>query len=380
MKMIARTNRGKYFFTVFAFIWYLILLISNYTNAQSISEIYKLENPHFSLQKKISVALKQSLKNSSITRIWLSYYISKEAETDRFNYFPNHKCTNPNSPMLREAFETFNFARDHINNNIALSNKPSILKNYHSNNCDHFKEIYILMDYYLESGRPKLMQIFTSSLNVRFDFGNKPVYWLGRATQSESVEWLKSVFKHDPEIFLSNQIIDGLSSHPPDQKIYKFLSEVLFNKYENTLKESAIFCLGNYGTRYSDYILSEFISKSNSANLNKKAILAIGQSNSSQALYLLSSIATHDGDVSIRKEAIFSLSQINHQKSLIVLGKIAFKDKNTDIQDFTVFALGQMQHPDAVNILYQLSKRHPNSRVRKKALFWIGKQNQKALR
>ncbi len=380
MKMIARIHRGKLFFTPLIFIWFSILITVNYINAQSISDVYKLETPHFSLRKKISIALKQSIKDNSIKRIWLSYFISRENETDCFFYYPNQKIVNPKCPMLHEAIHRIGFRRDDVYDNFTLQNKPDISNKYHSANDGDCSEILIFMDYYLESGLPKLMQIYALPLNARFDFGNKPVYWLGKANQSESIDWLQYLFKKDSEIILGNQIIDGLSSHPPVQKIYSFLNQVLFNTYENTIKESAIFCLGNYGTKHSDYILSEFIVKSQCATLNKKAILALSQSNSPQAFYLLSSIAIKEDDKSTRKEAIFSLSQIDNQKSSLILKQLAFKDKNPDIQNFTVFALGQMQHPSAISILYQLSKSHPNGHIRKKALFWIGKhKNQKAL-
>lgn len=378
MKTIPYTHRGKKLLTPLIFICYSLLITHLNLNAQSIPEIYKLENPHFSLQKKISIALSQSIKEKSISRIWLGYIIQKETATDRFYYFPNQKCINQKSPRLHEAIHEITFQKD---NELSIENKPSTTTGHHLPDIGDFDEIIIFMDYYLESGRPKLMQIFASSLNARFDLRNKPVYWLGKASQKESIDWLKYVFAHDSEITLGNQIINGLASHPPDQKIYHFLNQVLFNNKEIALKESVIFCLGNYSTTYSDNILSKFIKKSRSANLSKKAIIALSQSNSPQAIYLLSSIAIRERDKSIRKEAIFSLSQIEHQKSLQILQQIVFKDKNPDIQDFTVFALGQMQHPAATNILYQLSETHPNIHVRKKALFWIGKQrNQKALR
>ncbi|MBD3287561.1 hypothetical protein GF337_02050 [candidate division KSB1 bacterium] len=353
-------------------IWLLTMISPDIILAQYTPEVYKLENPIFSLPQKINLALKQSISDKSIKRIWLAYFIRNEYDSRNINFYPNTKCVNKKYPILRELIH------GRISESDLLHKNDRTLShcNHQFSEKKNVDELVILLDYYLESGHPKILQLLVSTFETHFDLENKPIYWLGKSTENESIDLLIKLFSLNSEVFLRNQIIIGVSSHPAGRKIYDFLDKILSENHEKELKENAIFSLGNLATSYSDRILSKFIRKSDDDNLNKKAILALSQSENPKTFHLLTAIAIKGDNKSVRKEAIFSLSQIEHQKRLDVLRRIAFMDKHCDIQKFAVFVLGQMQNPGAANVLHQLSKKHPSRNIRKKALFWIN--NQKA--
>jgi len=230
-------------------------LVSRYQNT-----ILKLENPAFPLKKRIMIALKQTLKENFIKRIWVGYVITKNDLT-KSSYVKNGRNKFLlNMPTLKQLI-TGNQSSTKFNqkekNKIIHSAAFSVLKKAGNNNVQKnfsverynrdtevTNEFAILMDYSLESGRPRVYQVYIIPINEVFNLEGKNLYWLGKTSQKESVDWLCYLFYHNTYLKLRQQIITAVSYHTSLPLIFQFLNHVVFGKFDVKLKEVSIFRLG----------------------------------------------------------------------------------------------------------------------------------------
>ena len=359
-------------------------LVSRYQNT-----ILKLENPAFPLKKRIIIALKQTLKENFIKRIWVGYAITKNDLT-KLTYLKygrnKHFLNKPTLNQLITGNQSFTKANQREKNKIIHSAALLALNKAGNNNAQKnlcfeeynrntelTTEFAILMDYSLESGRPRVYQVYIIPTNEVFNLEGRSLYWLGKTSQKESVDWLCYLFYHNTYLKLRQQIITAVSYHTSLPQIFQFLNHIVFGNFNIKLKEDSILRLGSQSSKLSDHLLCNILINIKNNKLKKKAILALSQSKNKKAFKVISSIAKKCKNKLIRKEAIFCLSQMPYEKSLSLLKNIIVNDRDSEICEFTVFVISQIPDKYASSILKQIARTHPDYNVREKANYWSDK-------
>jgi hypothetical protein len=249
------------------------------------------------------------------------------------------------------------------------------------------------------------------NLDRHHSFSGYPVYWMGRATNDESLTLLRglvdtntstkvaenavvSIAMHDDSRI--DGIIEGFARNSANNKVrqsavfwlgqlpgsHPYLGEVIRNEQENTeLRKQAAFSLGISSDPQAMTTLQSIYGSINNHEVKKQIIFAAfvnkdeeGKGRGSvEGVNFLIRVAETDSDNELKKQALFWIGQKAGQRSLDVLGKtVDSDDADTDVQKQAVFAISQRPKDEAVPLLIKIAKTHAKSEVRKQAMFWLG--------
>lgn len=251
------------------------------------------------------------------------------------------------------------------------------------------------------------------NLRRQHEFSGYPVYWAGRVTNEESLNYLKSILDaSDPETKrLAERATFAIALHD-DARVDAMLTEMIRKPVpdkpmSDSMRARAIYWLGNTGeTAAKNTLFVELVRNAQeSSDVRQNAMSALGMSRSAAALPLLqnlyetmttrelkrralSGIARNDNsdaaatyliriaetekDIELRKGAVASLGRIAGQKSLGALTSTVDGDTEVELQKQAVVAIGRRPKDEAIPILIRTARNHPKIAVRKTAIQVLG--------
>ena len=246
------------------------------------------------------------------------------------------------------------------------------------------------------------------NLSRQHEFSGYPVYWAGRISNEESLNYLKSILdSSDPELKrLAERAVFAIALHD-DARVDAMLTEMIRKPVSDSMRSRAIYWLGNTGeSQAKNGLFAEIIrNERENGDARLSAMSALGMSRSAGVLPLLqnlyetmptrelkhralSGIARNDNadaaatylirvaetekDMELRKSAIASLGRIAGQKSLGALTSTVDGDGEVEIQKQAVIAIGRRSKDEAIPILIRTARNHPKMAVRKTAIQVLG--------
>ena len=246
------------------------------------------------------------------------------------------------------------------------------------------------------------------NLRREHEFSNYPVYWAGRISNEESLNYLKSIVdSNDSEMKrLAERAVFAIALHD-DPRVDAMLTEMIRKPASDAMRSRAIYWLGNTPETTTKNTLFTEIVRNNQEDMDARlsAMSALGMSRSAATLPLLqnlyetmttrelkrralSGIARNDNadaaatylirlaesekDMELRKSAIASLGRIAGQKSLGALTSTVDSDGEVEIQKQAVIAIGRRPKDEAIPILIRTARNHPKMAVRKTAIQVLG--------
>jgi HEAT repeat protein len=236
------------------------------------------------------------------------------------------------------------------------------------------------------------------------DYDGYPVYWLGRATNEESLSLLKNLIATTRLSDVADHATDAIGLHD-DQHVEGILKELIKGSSIEKVRITAVSWLGNFPGQV-EYLATIVRNDRESVKMRKEAADALGDSNdaaaltSLQALYadvknrevkreILDSIAEskdenaavrflikvteNEPDRELRKEAIDGLGQSKDPASLQALERL-INDPNTDadLQQEAIDAISEKEPDVAVPLLVKFAKTHTSIKVRREAMDHLG--------
>jgi HEAT repeat protein len=246
------------------------------------------------------------------------------------------------------------------------------------------------------------------NLRRTHEFSNYPVYWAGRITNEESLNYLKSIVDSPaPEVNrLAERALFAIALHD-DARVDPILIDIIRRPDAEPLRSRAIYWLGNTPETTAKNTLFIEIVRNNqeSQDVRNAAMSALAMSRSAAALPLLQNLfetmTTHElkrraltgiarndnsdaaatyiirvaeteKDLELRKSAIANLGRIAGQKSLGALTSTVDNDVEVELQKQAVIAIGRRSKDEAVPILIRTARNHPKMAVRKLAIQMLG--------
>jgi HEAT repeats len=246
------------------------------------------------------------------------------------------------------------------------------------------------------------------NLRRTHEFSGYPVYWAGRASNEESLNYLKSLVDssspeknrladraafaialHDDarvESILTDLIrrpvaepirsraIYWLGYTPESQAKNNFLAEIVRNSQEwGDARQQAMSALGMSRLTATLPLLENLYETMTSRELKRRALAGIARNDNRDgaATYLIH-IAETEKELDLRKSAISSLGRIAGEKSLGALTNTLDSDPDTEVQKQAVIAIGRRPKDEAIPILIRTARSHPKMPVRKVAIQMLG--------
>ena len=272
-----------------------------------------------------------------------------------------------------------------------------------------------------DAGGNALDRVELYNLDRHHSFSGYPVYWMGHATNDESLTLLRGLVDTNTTTKVAENAVVSIAMHD-DSRIDGIIEGFARNSTNNKVRQSAVFWLGQLPGSHP-YLGEVIRSEQEGTELRKQAAFSLGVSSDPQAMATLQSIygsinnrevkkqiifaafvnndeekdsltgrstsekrsgsvegtnflirvAETDSDNELKKQALFWIGQRAGQRSLEVLGKtVDSDDADTDVQKQAVFAISQRPKDEAVPLLIKIARTHAKPEVRKQAMFWLG--------
>jgi hypothetical protein len=236
------------------------------------------------------------------------------------------------------------------------------------------KDIGIFLGY--EAGRPAtLRNVDMSNLDLAFDFKGRPLYWLGDASEDESLEVIKGLFSKAGPGKAKEGLVAAAGMHGDARLVIPFLEKVLTGGESDGLRKDAAFWIGQQNDPAGLRILLRAAKTDRSQEVREGAVFAISQVALPEAVDELIALAKDAAQADVRKQAVFWLGEIASEKTAPALVEFASKGGDIEVQEQAIFALSELPENQGVEPLIKLAKTHPDPRVRKKAVFWLGESH-----
>ena len=246
--------------------------------------------------------------------------------------------------------------------------------------------------------------------NLRRDheFSNYPVYWAGRISNEESLNYLKTfVDSPAPEINrLAERAVFAIALHD-DARVDAMLIEMVRRPLAEPMRSRALYWLGNTPeSQIKNTLFTEIIrNNQESTDARHAAMSALAMSRSAATLPLLQNlfetmttrelkrralggiarndnsdaaatylirIAESEKDFELRKSAIANLGKIAGQKSLGALTTTLDNEGEIELQKQAVIAIGRRPKDESIPVLIRTARNHPKMAVRKLAIQTLG--------
>lgn len=259
-----------------------------------------------------------------------------------------------------------------------------------------------------DAQRESFIRADVYNLRRNHEYSNYPVYWAGRVSNEESLNYLKSIVDSPaPDVNrLAERAVYTIALHD-DARVDALLTELIRRPVAEPVRSRAIYWLGNTPeTQAKNTLFSEIVRNDReSSEARQAAMSALAMSRSAAALPLLqnlfetmtarelkrralSGIARNDNsdaaatyvirvaesekDLELRKSAIANLGRIAGQKSLGALTSTVDGDTDVEVQKQAVVAIGRRPKDEAIPILIRTARNHPKMAVRKVAIQVLG--------
>jgi HEAT repeat protein len=268
------------------------------------------------------------------------------------------------------------------------------------------RDLGVFMMY--ENARDGFTRVDIYNLKRSREFSGYPVYWAGKASNEESLNYLKSIVDSSvPEVkrlsdravyaialhddarvesilvelikrpvteSIRNRAILWLSYTPESQAKNNLLAEIVRNDREpSEARQQAMSSLGMSRAATTLPLLENMYETMTSRELKRRALTGIGRNdNRDAAANYLIRVAENERDIELRKSAIANLGRVAGERSLGVLTTTLDSSPELELQKTAVTAIGRRPKDEAVPILIRTARNHPNLAIRKLAVQMLG--------
>jgi HEAT repeat protein len=265
--------------------------------------------------------------------------------------------------------------------------------------------IFLLRD---TSNQITRMEVY--NLERKREYSGYPVYWLGRANNEESLNYLRALSAAAPLDILSERAVLGIALHDdqrvggmlktfisssPNQKIRStsvywlgqvggetpFLAGIVRNEAEDKkLRRSAAYAIGQSHDRGAMATIQGLYDSIKVVEIRQGLISAAGDADDKQAAFaFLLNIAKNDADWESRRSAVRNLGEFQRDDVVDELLKIYSSDSNSEVKRGALRSLAETKNARAQAKVMDLAKNEPNPELRKQAIRVLSERGETAV-
>jgi hypothetical protein len=299
---------------------------------------------------------------------------------------------------IRGTWDVGDSGTHFIGDGVAVSNHPGLET--------RSLGVFALRD---SGGRVERIDVF--NLARRHEYAGYPVYWMGRAANEESLNFLRAVAV-TPTLGRSdspqNEAVWAISLHD-DRRVPEVLMGIVRTSADEQVRARAVRSLGlpPVAEEVRAYLAQLARDERETQDVRRAAVAAYGRSRDAQALALMQSlynsnanrelrraaltqiarnddkqaasaflirVAQQDSDKEFRKTAVARLGEIAGEQVTAALRQTATStDADTELQRQAVSAIAKRPAPEAVPLLINIARTHAKPEVRKHAFVLLGR-------
>jgi HEAT repeat protein len=195
------------------------------------------------------------------------------------------------------------------------------------------------------------MEIY--NLERKREYSGYPVYWMDRANNEESLNYLRALAAASPLDMLGERAVLGIALHD-DARVGGMLKNFVSSSQNQRIRSSSIYWLGQVGGE-STFLASIVRNEAEDKKLRRSAAHSIGQSKDRGAVATLQGLYESVKDVEVRRSVISAVgNSIDQQPAFTFLLAVAKNDADWESRRSAVRQLGHFQREDAVDELMKI--------------------------
>ena len=261
-----------------------------------------------------------------------------------------------------------------------------------------------------EPGNNQILRMEVYNLERKREYSSYPVYWLGRANNEESLNYLRGLAAAAPQNLLSERAVLGISLHD-DPRVASMLKTFIGTSKNPRIRSTSVYWLGQVGGEQA--FLADLVRNSaEDTKLRRQAAHAIGESrdqgalNTLQSLYdavkdvevrrgiihaagnnqeqeaafaFLMKIAKSDPEKQSRRTAVQQLGEFERSNIVEELSKLYSAESDFDVKKAVLHALAETKSPGAQARLLELARSEPHPDLRKRAIHVLAERGEAAV-
>ena len=266
--------------------------------------------------------------------------------------------------------------------------------------------IFLLRD--PSSNQITRMEVY--NLERKREYSGYPVYWLGRANNEESLNYLRAIAAASPLDMLSERAVLAIALHD-DVRVAGMLKTFISSSPNQRIRSSSVYWLGQIGGE-TNFLASLVRSDSEDKKIRRSAAHAIGQSRDRgsvpvlQGLYetvkdaelrrsvisaagnavdeqpaytFLLAVAKTDADWEARRTAVRQIGRFKRDDAAEELMKIFTSDTHLEVKRAALRSLAETRNPRALARLSEIARTDTNAELRKTAIRTMGERGEAAV-
>ena len=234
--------------------------------------------------------------------------------------------------------------------------------------------IFLLRD--PSSNQITRMEVY--NLERKREYSGYPVYWLGRANNEESLNYLRAIAAATPLDMLSERAVLGIALHD-DSRVAGMLKNFISSSPNKRIRSSSVYWLGQVGGEQT-FLASLVRNDSEEMKIRRSAAHAIGQSHDRGAINTLQSLYESVKDVEVRRSVISAAgNSIDEEPAFAFLLGVAKNDADVESRRSAVRQLGHFQRENATEELMKFARTDTNIEVRKTAIRALSERGEAAV-
>jgi len=213
------------------------------------------------------------------------------------------------------------------------------------------------------------MEIY--NLERKREYSGYPVYWLGRANNEESLNYLRALAAATPLDILSERAVLGIALHD-DARVGGMLKNFVISSPNQRVRSSAVYWLGQVGGEQA-FLASLVRNTSEDVKIRRSAAHAIGESHDPGTMATIKSLYDEVKDPEVRRSMIAAAGSSDEQQpAFAFLLSVAKNDADWEARRTAVRQLGHFQRDDATDELMKIYATDANVEIKKSALRSLG--------
>ncbi|HEX7296377.1 MAG TPA: HEAT repeat domain-containing protein [Pyrinomonadaceae bacterium] len=252
------------------------------------------------------------------------------------------------------------------------------------------------------------MEVF--NLERKREYSGYPVYWLGRANNEESLNYLRALAAAAPLDRLSERAVLGIALHD-DQRVGGMLRNFITTSQNPRIRSTATYWLGQVGGEQA-FLATLVRDEAEDKKIRRQAAHSIGESKDRGALATLQNlyetvkdlevkhsvvsatgnlnedpaaftfllgISRNDPDFESRRVAVRQLGHFKRDDAADEIIKIYKSDVNLDVKRSALRALAETKNPRAQPLLLDIARNDTNAELRRAAIRILGERGESAI-
>jgi HEAT repeat protein len=212
------------------------------------------------------------------------------------------------------------------------------------------------------------------NLERKREYSGYPVYWLGRANNEESLNYLRALAAAAPLDQLSERAVLGIALHD-DLRVAGMLKSFVTNSANQRIRSSSVYWLGQVGGEQT-FLAGLVRNETEDKKIRRQAAYAIGQGHDRGTMSIIQSLYEAVKDVEIRQGIISAAGNASdEQPAFTFLIGIAKNDVDSESRRSAVRQLGHFKRDDIVDELIKIYSSDPQLDVKRAALRSLSETN-----